>query len=165
MYRLADRFDVAESSVQTCVDKILAFLNVLSAEVIAWLNAKKGRCKAGFVSRSDGKVLRNTIGCIEGCHIEINTPSESAPSYSNRKTFPSIILRGLCDNRNSFIDLLVGFQGSAHDARLLKEGPFLTDAGSNCGGGYLMGDSDDPLLPWRMTPYRKCENTFPTWKK
>lgn len=47
MYSLADRFDIAESSVQACVDRVLAFLNAISEEAIAWPNDKeKERCKA-----------------------------------------------------------------------------------------------------------------------
>lgn len=166
MYSLADRFDIAESSVQACVDRVLAFLNAVSEEVIAWPNAEeKERCKAGFLAKSSGKGPRNTIGCIDGCHIEINTPRESPHSYFNRKKFPSIILQGICNNRNKFIDVLIGFPGSVHDARVLREGPFFADASDKCSGGYLLGDSAYPLMPWLMTPYKNCERRFPGWKK
>ncbi|KAH7975820.1 hypothetical protein HPB52_005501 [Rhipicephalus sanguineus] len=59
MYSLADRFNIAESSVQTCVDRILAFLNAISEEAIAWPNdEEKERDKAGFLARSSGKGVR-----------------------------------------------------------------------------------------------------------
>ncbi|KAL1418795.1 hypothetical protein MTO96_025680 [Rhipicephalus appendiculatus] len=165
-YSLADGFDIAESSVQACVDRVLAFLNAVSGEVIAWPNAEeRERCKAGFLARSGWKGPRNTIGCVDGCHIEINTPRDSPQSYFNRKKFPSIILQGICNNRNKFIDVLIGFPGSMHDARVLREGPFFANASNKCSGGYLLGDSAYPLLPWLMTPYKNSQQRFPVGKK
>ncbi|KAH7950165.1 hypothetical protein HPB49_020379 [Dermacentor silvarum] len=105
------------------------------------------------------------MGCIDGCHIEINKPTESSQSYFNRKKFPSVLIQGICDSRNKFIDVFIGFPGSAHDARVLREGPFFEMAAMRCDGGYLLGDSAYPLLPWLLTPYRDNEHSFPAWKK
>ncbi|KAH7979011.1 hypothetical protein HPB49_007772 [Dermacentor silvarum] len=166
MYCLADRFDLSESSVLVCIERLFNFLNSISGEVIAWPSGHdQERTKAGFLVKSSGKGPRNTIGCIDGCHIEINKPTESSQSYFNRKKFPSVLLQGICDSRNKFIDVFIGFPGSAHDARVLREGPFFEMAAMRCDGGYLLGDSAYPLLPWLLTPYRDNEHSFPAWKK
>ncbi|XP_037513266.1 putative nuclease HARBI1 [Rhipicephalus sanguineus] len=166
MYSLADRFDVSESSVHTCIERVLDFLNSISEEVISWPDShEQERIKTGFLVRSEGKGPRNTIGCVDGCHIEIKKPEESSHSYFNRKKFPSVVLQGICNDRNKFIDVLVGFPGSAHDARVLREGPFFEVAQTKCADSYLLGDSAYPLLPWLLTPYRDNEQTFPVWKK
>ncbi|XP_077508859.1 uncharacterized protein LOC144120379 [Amblyomma americanum] len=97
MYSLADKFDISESSVHACIERLLNFLHSISGEVISWPSQQeRERIKAGFLSKSAGKGPRNTIGCVDGCHVEINTPTESAPSYFNRKKFPSVILQGIC---------------------------------------------------------------------
>ncbi|KAL1473998.1 hypothetical protein MTO96_038314 [Rhipicephalus appendiculatus] len=54
---------------------------------------------------------------------------------------------------------------SVHDARVLREGPFFADASNKCSGGYLLGDSAYPLLPWLTTPYKNCQQRFLVWKK
>lgn len=166
MYSLADRFDIAVSTVHSCVERMLDFLNSVSAEVIAWPDRQEQeRSKAGFLAKSDGKGPQNTIGCIDGCHVEINKPTESPNSYYNRKKFPSIVLQGIANDRSKFLDVFIGFPGSAHDARILRESTFFTETVTKCMNGYLLGDCAYPLLPWLITPYRDNEQTFPFWKK
>ncbi|XP_050042541.1 uncharacterized protein [Dermacentor andersoni] len=166
MYSIADRFDVTESSVHACIERVLNLLHSMSEEVIAWPDQQQQeRSKGGFLIKSAGKGPRNTIGCVDGSHIEINTPTESPHSYFNRKKFPSLILQGICNHENRFIDVLIGFPGSAHDGRVLREGPFFEAAATKCSNGYILGDSAYPLLPWLMTPYKDTQRSFPSWKR
>ncbi|KAH9366940.1 hypothetical protein HPB48_002455 [Haemaphysalis longicornis] len=167
MYAIADKFNVTESSVHACVTRVVHFLHAISAVVISWPSSVEEvtRIKAGFLAKSGGKGPRNAIGCIDGSHIEIPTPSELAQSYFNRKKWPSIILQGICDDRNKFRNVFIGFPCSAHDARVLRESPFFERAAVECGENYILGDSAYPLLPWLMTPFRDNECTFPTWKR
>lgn len=121
---------------------MLDFLNSVSAEVIAWPDRQEQeRSKAGFLAKSDGKGPQNTIGCIDGCHVEINKPTESPNSYYNRKKFPSIVLQGIANDRSKFLDVFIGFPGSAHDARILRESTFFY---RNCDQVH------EWLPPWRL---------------
>lgn len=87
MYAIGDKFDVTESSVHACVTRIIHFLHAISGEVICWpSSAEMSRIKAGFLAKSSGKGPRNAVGCIDGSHLQILTPSELAQSYFNRKT-------------------------------------------------------------------------------
>nr|XP_050046279.1 uncharacterized protein LOC126543184 [Dermacentor andersoni] len=166
MYAIADKFDVTESSVHACVSRVIYFLHAISGEVICWPSSVEvNRIKAGFLAKSGGKGPKNAIGCIDGSHIQILTPSESAQSYFNRKKWPSIILQGICDDRNKFLNVFIGFPGSVHDARVLRESPFFECAASQCGENYILGDSAYPLMPWLMTPFRDNEGSFPSWKR
>ncbi|KAG0420280.1 hypothetical protein HPB47_003583 [Ixodes persulcatus] len=61
---------------------------------------------------------------------------------------------GICDDQNRFIDVYLGFPSSTHDARILKESPFVEDVETKCAGGYLQGDPACPLLPYLMTPFK-----------
>ncbi|KAH9365796.1 hypothetical protein HPB48_000046 [Haemaphysalis longicornis] len=166
MYSLADRFDIAVSTVHSCVERMLDFLNSLSAEMITWPDRQEQECsKAGFLAKSDDKGPQNTVGCIDGCHVEINKPTESPNSYCNQKKFPSIVLQGIANDRSKFLDVFIGFPGSAHDTRILRESTFFQEAVTKCMKGYILGDSAYPLLPWLMPPYRDNGQTFPLWKK
>ncbi|KAL1481390.1 hypothetical protein MTO96_034497 [Rhipicephalus appendiculatus] len=165
MYKIADTFDVSESSVSLCLRRILQFLFSISAEIIRWpTGAEREACKAGFLTRSKGKGPRSTFGCVDGCHIEILKPKESPASYFNRKKFPSIILQGICDSKSRLIDVFVGFPGSAHDSRVLANSTFFDDAEEKCGGDYMLGDAAYPLLSWLLTLYRDCGPTSEPFK-
>lgn len=79
MYALADRFDISVSSVHACIERVLDFFNKISASVIAWPNQQQQeRSKAGFLAKAGGKGPCNTIGCVDGCHVEINKPDQFA---------------------------------------------------------------------------------------
>lgn len=60
------------------------------------------------------------IGSIDGCHIRIVAPKMYPNSYINRKNYHSVLLQGVCDNKQLFIDVYAGEAGSIHDMTLFK---------------------------------------------
>ncbi|XP_077551224.1 uncharacterized protein LOC144164844 [Haemaphysalis longicornis] len=70
MYRIADKFDVTESSVHLAINWVLAFLYSISAREIRWPDAdERGRMKRTFFSLGRRGALRDVIGTVDGCHI------------------------------------------------------------------------------------------------
>ncbi|KAA8578346.1 hypothetical protein FQN60_007130, partial [Etheostoma spectabile] len=61
------------------------------------------------------------VGAIDGSHIPIIAPEEYPRDYFNRKGWHSIILQGVVDGRGLFWDVCVGYAGSVHDARVLRQ--------------------------------------------
>ena len=59
-------------------------------------------------------------GAIDGTHIPIIRPDESASDYYDRKEYYSIIMQGLVDHCGLFMDACtcIGWPGKAHDARV-----------------------------------------------
>ena len=57
-------------------------------------------------------------GAIDGSHIPIVRPEESASDYFNRKSYYSMIIQGLVDYRGWFTDVCIGWPGKVHDARV-----------------------------------------------
>lgn len=72
-------------------------------------------------------------GAIDGSHIRINKPGEDPDSYINRKQYFSIHLQGTVDHRMRFLDVFIGYPGSVHDARVLKNSPLRNDLHELCG--------------------------------
>ena len=108
------------------------------------------------------------IGAIDGSHVPILKPVESASDYFNRKGFYSIIIQGVVDSLGLFIDVNIGWPGKVHDAQVFSNstfyskchaGTFLPDWKQTINGIdiplIILGDPAYPLLPlrWLMKPY------------
>ncbi len=59
-------------------------------------------------------------GAIDGTHITIIRPDESASDYFNRKSQYSVIMQALVDFRGQFMDVYIGWPGKVHDARVFS---------------------------------------------
>ena len=57
-------------------------------------------------------------GAIDGTHIPIVRPDDSASDYYNRKGYYSVIMQSTVDFRGLFIDVYIGWPGKVHDARV-----------------------------------------------
>ena len=104
---------------------------------------------------------------MDGSRILIIAPPVNAKDYYNRKGFHSILLQG--DHQCKFMDVYIGWLGSAHDARVLTNSDVVTKAEAGtlfpdnkrciCGQDIpllMLGDPVYPLLPWLMKPFSDC---------
>ncbi|CAL2227880.1 unnamed protein product [Prunus armeniaca] len=89
------------------------------------------------------------IGALDGTHIPVTVSAKDRPRYQNRKEDISTNVLGVCDPDLKFIYVLSGWEGSASDARVLRDAlardnPFqvpndkyyLVDAGYANGQGF-----------------------------
>ena len=113
-----------------------------------------------------------TIGAIDGTHIPILRPVESAADYYNRKGYYSVLMQALVDFRGIFMDINIGWPGKVHDARVFSNSSLFKKANSGTllsnrpqliGGVQvpliILGDPAYPLLPWLMKPYLDNSST------
>ena len=114
------------------------------------------------------------IGAIDGTHIPILRPQESASDYYNRKGYYSVLMQGVVDFRGLFMDVNIGWPGKVHDARVLVNSSFyrkcnsgimFPDWRSNLGGLdvplVILGDPAYPLMSWLIKPYLENSGTTP----
>jgi hypothetical protein len=111
-------------------------------------------------------------GAIDGTHIPIIAPHEHRNDYHNRKGFYSIVCQAWVDHNYLFLDLVVGWPGRVHDARVLATSDiyelgnnnrlFPTDTKLISGVQVpfcLLGDPAYPLQTWLMKPYPENQYT------
>ncbi|KAJ4930777.1 hypothetical protein JOQ06_025085, partial [Pogonophryne albipinna] len=113
----------------------------------------------GFQQLADSPAFSSCVGAIDGCHIRIKTPpGPSGQDYINRKLFPSIQLQAVCDGKGQFLQTFVGFPGSVHDTRVLKNSTLYKEALYPPPGYFIVGDGGYPCIVHPITvvkPYRE----------
>ena len=155
---VAERFDMSISSLHNIIDQIMDItVNHLQAKFIRWPDAgERAAIAQSFATKNN---FPGIIGAIDGSHIPIIAPNEYPENFINRKSFHSIVLQVVCDERMIFRDIVVGWPGSVHDARVLLTSSLYATADEKCTPDFhLLGDSAYPLKTWLLTPYKDFGN-------
>ena len=158
-------FGVARCTVCVIVhDTCAAIIKVLQSKYITFPTGNDLQCVVdGFNMKWD---MVQCAGAIDGCHIPVKPPSLNHTDFYNRKGWYSIILQAVVDHEYLFRDVMVGWPGSVHDARVLvnsqlyhriQNKELLTTSSRTLLGKdirpFLVGDSAYPLSTWLMKPF------------
>ena len=97
----------------------------------------------------------NVIGCVDGTHVKLQAPVLNEHEYVNRSGKHSINVHLICDAELRILNFVVKYPGSAHDARILREGSVWRAFEGNRRplDGCILGDSAYPLREWLLTPF------------
>jgi hypothetical protein len=97
------------------------------------------------------------VGAIDGCHVRIKCPKDRHDEYFCHKQFYSINTQAIVNSKGLFVDIFVGFPGSVHDTRVLKNSPVYNYSFYPPESYYLLGDGGYPCVTkpiMIMTPSR-----------
>ncbi|KAI2646155.1 hypothetical protein H4Q32_026905 [Labeo rohita] len=159
-YRVVCRaFDMPRSTVHMIVHKVSKMLLHIKHKVIHFPSFEElEEISTGFANLAGSPVFGSVAGSIDGCHIRIKPPSADSMCYLNRKLFYSIQLQALCDHRGKYLDIFVGYPGSVHDSRVLRNSPIYLKALYPPERYHILGDGGFPCLSHPIsliTPYRE----------
>ncbi|XP_022565206.1 uncharacterized protein LOC111209531 [Brassica napus] len=99
--------------------KVLKSLNTLAPDLMA--KPEVTTCAKIRESTRFYPYFKDCIGAIDGTHIFAMVPKSDVPSYRNRKGFVSQNVLATCNFDLEFMYVLSGWEGSAHDSKILSD--------------------------------------------
>ncbi|TDG99393.1 hypothetical protein EPR50_G00193880 [Perca flavescens] len=111
-----------------------------------------------FVNISGTPAFHNVVGAIDGSHIRIKPLQRHRLDYLNYKGFYSVNMQAICDSNGRFLDIFVGYPGSVHDTRIMKNSSFYTTRRYPPTGYILLGYGGYPCLETPIcliTPFKE----------
>lgn len=105
--------------------------------------------------------FQNCIGAIDGSHFAVKPPYDEQAAWRNRKQMITQNVLAVCDFEGRILYLLCGWEGSAHDGRLLRDALEKKDFHIPRGFYYLgdagFGGFQRVLIPYRGVRYHLQE--------
>lgn len=139
-------------TVQNITKRVFSVILKLTKRFIFWPNDDE---RKALVCETFNE-LPHCIGYVDGTELRLaEKPCEDPDSYLSRKQQYAIKAQIICDHKKRVRNLVVGYPGAVHDARIFK----------NCAIGshperyfdsrqYLLGDSAYKLSKTVITPFR-----------
>ena len=167
MRKTANSFGLSRSSVSIIVRKVCRVICEHLGPQLIQLPRTEAEVKkkvAMFSSRYD---FPQCLGAVDGTHIEIKQPTHNATDFVNRKSHFTINVQACCDCNCVFMDVVVKWSGSVHDARVFTNSTlnakFKSGEIPSCLKRivededpiqvFILGDPAYPLLPYLMKEY------------
>ncbi|XP_053192738.1 uncharacterized protein LOC128376912 [Scomber japonicus] len=159
-YRVVARaFDIPRATIHRVVHRASGKIATLLYRVVRHPTAEElPRLGGRFARLARSAAFNRVVGAIDGCHVRVKPPAQDAACYFNRKLFHSIQLQAMCDDVGKFLDVFVGYCGSVHDARVLRNSPIYYQQSYPPPGYSILGDGGYPCLSHPIsliTPFRQ----------
>lgn len=161
---VAAQFDVGKSTCVKITREFCHALNRLSRHFIKFPVTCRETTRAIALFQDECKIPQ-AVGAVDGTHFEIVAP-ENPFDYFDRQHRYSVIMQAVVGGNLIFLDTAIGYPGSMHDARVLRNtdlfrkaenGDILREPVVTIDGNHirplLLGDGAYSLLPWFLKPY------------
>ena len=124
----------------------------------ATANIPERGARTGYVSA----LFKHCVGAIDGTHVQVRVRLYDQSAYRRRKGYTSQNVMMCVDHQCRVRFLLVGWEGSTHESRVLRDARgkgFLIPRGKYVVADAGYGESDTVL-----TPYRRVRCHLSSWE-
>jgi hypothetical protein len=146
-------FYLYKANTHSCFHAVLDALLVLYPRFTSLLNAGTPLATRILDNPKYYPYFDNCLGALDGTHVSMHVPLEEQSQYRNRKGTLSQNMLAVCNFDMQFVFVLPGWEGSAHDGRVLSNAQsrhnFNTPKGK-----YWLGDAGYGNSEYVMAPYR-----------
>ncbi|XP_073132709.1 uncharacterized protein [Henckelia pumila] len=114
-------------------------------------------------SNETWKWFKGCLGALDGTHIAVHVPCQQRAKYRTRKGSIAVNVLGVCDINMNFIYVLTGWEGSAADARVLRDALTGDDSFKVPRGCYYLCDNGYANIEGFLTPFRRVGYHRDAW--
>ena len=150
---LQETFQHSGATISLVFHEVLAALLILHKKTITLPNTSKPLDSRIADDTKYFPYFENCLGALDGTHLPAHLPSVIAPPYRNRKGWLSQNVLGVCRMDLTFCYVLAGWEGSAHDDRVLEDALFNKDFWIP-DGKYYLADAGYHNTDYLLCPYR-----------
>jgi hypothetical protein len=154
-------FARGKGTISRSFNEVLKALKPLHKEVIKMPTSFDSMPRI-IAEKKQYKYFENCVGALDGTHIPISIPIEKQSAWRNRKGWLSQNVFAACSFDLKFQSVHAGWEGSAHDALVLKDALakrcFLPPIGK-----YWLADAGFYNCDFMMTPYPRTRYHLKEW--
>ena len=166
---VADRFDVALSTAFAARERMTDAFCSAQESIVSWPRSAGEifEVSQGF---HDLCSVGGIIGAIDGSHVRIRPPANDEQSHYNRKKYHIIILQGVSDATFKFRNVYIGWPGSTHNSRVLRNSPLFQSAEGDYhtffrGNTFLIADPAYAARRWLAPTLKRSAAQTPQQRR
>lgn len=155
--------NISQKSVSRVIKMIIEGMNLLLNNWVVFptTTSQRDKIKEGFYRKYH---FPDTIGCLDGTHVEIVCPRDDEEAFYNRKGQYSINAQMICDSDMKIIAICCRFGGAASNAYIWNKmniRSFIENTSRQGESGWIIADTKYPQRAWIMTPIVHAQQGTP----